>query len=75
MENIRELRQFLANTIKDLQSKKIDASEANTYAHLAGKIITSLGVEILYNRMRDNDVAIPFLEQDLKKKLKGITWE
>lgn len=72
MENITQLREFLSRTINDLQNGDIDATEANTYSQLAGKILTSVGIEIMYNRLQQNEKEIKFMETNNMKVIEKI---
>lgn len=57
-----ELRKELADAFRDLKDGKLKAREAKAMAALAGQMIESAKVQVLYHAARRQPPAIPFLE-------------
>lgn len=57
-----ELRNELANAFRDLKDGKLKAREAKAMAALAGQMIESAKVQVLYHAARRQPPAIPFLD-------------
>jgi len=60
--NVEELRKFLANEMERSASGNITPASANASANLAGKIISSVKLEIEYNKMAGATPNIGFLK-------------
>ena len=62
MDNIEDLRAHAINTLKKLESRKIDMAEAGVTAKLYESIISSLKTEMDYHKMLGRSPEISFLE-------------
>lgn len=62
MKNIEELRGHAIDTLKKLESKKIDMAEAGVTAKLYESVISSLKTEMEYHKMLGQSPRIKFLE-------------
>lgn len=61
MKNIREVRAELSQVFSDLKAGKLKAAEASELNNAAGKIISSLKVELEYYGQRKEKPEISFL--------------
>ncbi|NRE46698.1 hypothetical protein [Burkholderia pseudomallei] len=61
MKNIRDVRDELAGVFADLKSGKLKPADAAELNNAAGKIISSLKVELEYYGQRKEKPNIPFL--------------
>ena len=82
MDNIEELRNHAIATLKKLENKQIDMSEAGVTAKLYESLMSSLKTEMEYHKMLGHLPRIKFLEGavyelketakiDVQKKLIG----
>ena len=62
MQNITELRKDLAENYRLMKIKKMPITTGKELANTAGKILTSLKVELDYNHMMGVKKKIDFLE-------------
>lgn len=62
MQNIKQLRESLADNYEKIKSKKMDLKTGKELANTAGKIINSLKVELEYNQLIGTKKKIEFLE-------------
>ena len=62
MRNINDLRNSLLDNFEKLKNDELHIARAKELANTAGKIINSLKVEMEYNKIRNNNKVIPFLE-------------
>jgi hypothetical protein len=62
MNNIEDLRQHAIETLKKLESKKIDMAEAGVTAKLYESLMSSLKTEMEYHKMLGHLPRIKFLE-------------
>jgi hypothetical protein len=62
MQNITELRKSLTENYEEIKLKTMPIAIGKELANNAGKILTSLKVELLYNKMLGKKKIIPFLE-------------
>lgn len=63
MKNMAELREVLANTLKDLRSGAIKPKEASEVANLAGKMNATAIAQLKYYTLRKETPVISFLEE------------
>lgn len=68
IKNINDLRAHAILTLKKLEKGKIDMSEAGVTAKLYESVISSLKIELEYNKMLGSDPFIPFLEDESNTK-------
>ena len=61
ISNVEELRTVMSLELDKLRSKEVSASGANAAANLAGKIISSVRLEMEYNKMVGATPHISFL--------------
>ena len=64
MKNITKLRDELSQVFSELREGKIKAKEAAEMNNTAGKIISSIKVEIEYYALRKENPEIAFLRGD-----------
>lgn len=62
MQNIKELRDTLANNYKEMVKKEMPISTGKELANTAGKILSSCKVELEYNKLMGVKRKIDFLE-------------
>jgi hypothetical protein len=62
MQNITELRKSLAENYEQMKHGKMEIQLGQELSRTAGKIISSLKVEIQYNQMQKKKKKIAFLE-------------
>ncbi len=67
--NIEELRTFIAEEMERLKSQSSTPAAANASANLAGKMLSSVKMELEYNKMVGATPSIDFLSQNAKKML------
>ena len=67
MQNIEELRQSLLENYENMKSKKMDLATGKQLANTAGKIISSVKVELEYCKMKGEKPDIDFLKKGKKK--------
>lgn len=64
MQNITELRKSLSDNYTQMKEGKMDISTGKELANTAGKILTSLKVELEYNEMMGIKNEIDFLKSE-----------
>lgn len=72
MKNLEELRDFLANELQRVSSGDITPAAANASANLTGKILSSVKLELEYNKMTGHKPDINFLGKTNKDKLQKL---
>jgi len=63
MQNITELRKDLAENYTQMKAKKMDLKIGKELANTAGKILTSIKVELEYNSMMGIKEEIEFMKR------------
>lgn len=71
INNVEELRAFLANDLERVSSGEITPAVANASANLAGKIVQSVKLELEYNYAAGASPNISFLGR-VEKKIKAL---
>lgn len=71
IKNVEELRDYLASELERVSAGEITPATANASANLAGKILSSVKMELEYNRMSGSSPDIGFLK-GLDNKMKRI---
>lgn len=66
MQNIKDLRESLADNYTKMKNGEMDISLGKELSNAAGKIINSLKVELEYNELMGIKEKIKFLEKDPK---------
>ena len=66
MQNITDLRASLADNYEQMKADQMELKLGKELANTAGKIISSLKVELEYNSMMGIRNTIPFLQTDEK---------
>ena len=61
MQNIKELRDSLTENYELLKNQKMSIKLAKELANTSGKVLTSLRVELEYDKMTDTTPNIEFL--------------
>ena len=69
MKNVTELRNDLIEVYEQTKEGSFDRKVGQELANIAGKIIKSAALELLYNQFMGDNKKIPFLESDTKKRL------
>jgi len=72
ISNVEELRNYLANELERVSSGQTTPAAANASANLAGKILSSVKMELEYNKMVGSTPKIGFLK-GFTKKLESIS--
>lgn len=72
LNNIEDLRSFLANELKRVSSGESTPASANASANLAGKILSSVKMELEYNKMAGTTPHIDFIKTHPKTEIKEI---
>ena len=67
MQNIRELRIDLSENYEKMKNKEMDLKMGKELANTAGKIISSLKIELEYNSMMGIKNRIDFLNPQTQK--------
>lgn len=72
MNNIKELRQELIDIFEQLKSKKIKAKEAKELVNTAGKIISTVKLQIDYAKLNKATLNVDFINdgEDIKEEPK-----
>ncbi len=71
INNVDELRNYLSNELERVSSGLTTPAAANASANLAGKILSSVKMELEYNKMVGASPQIGFLK-GFSKKLESI---
>lgn len=71
IKTIDELREFLAIEMERLKNGDTTPANANASANLSGKILSSVKMELEYNRMIGATPIISFLDSESKQKKIG----
>ena len=72
MKTVEELRTFLSRELERVSSGEITPAAANASANLTGKILSSVKLELEYNKMAGKNPDIAFLGKLLNNNLKKI---
>ena len=72
INNVDELRNYLANELERVSSGQTTPAAANASANLAGKILSSVKMELEYNKMVGASPQIGFLK-GFAKKMDSLT--
>jgi hypothetical protein len=72
IQNVEELRDFLAQELDRVREGKATPASANASANLAGKILSSVKLELEHNKMAGATPNIGFLGKSTKNKLKQL---
>ena len=62
MKNIIELRNEIIEVFDSLKSNKMDYKKAKELNHSAGKIMTSLKMQMEYSKLHKKKVKIEFMD-------------
>jgi len=68
MQNIRELRESLAENYELMKQQKMSLKLGKELANTAGKLIGTLKVELEYNKLTDTKPNIEFLSHNSFEK-------
>lgn len=71
ISNINDLRGYLADELNRIRNKTSNPKDANAAANVAGKIISSIKLELEYNRMAGTVPAIDFIRS--REELREIS--
>lgn len=63
MKNITDLRNSLVDNYEKMKAKKMELKDGKELANTAGKILSSVNIELKYNEMLGNKIKIDFLEK------------
>lgn len=72
INNVDELRNYLANELERVSQGQTTPAAANASANLAGKILSSVKMELEYNKMVGASPQIGFLK-GFTKKMESIS--
>lgn len=69
LENMNDLRNFIADEMRKASEKDSTPAAANAVANLAGKLISTIKIEMEYNKMLGTTPNIPFVKEreEIKK--------
>lgn len=70
--NVKDLRDSLIESFKDLKVGKLKTKEAKELTNLAGKIILSAKTELDYNKFMKKEIQIDFLEVEDAKPVESV---
>lgn len=62
MQNIEELRISLAENYQQMKAKEMDLKQGKELANTAGKILSTISVELKYQQLNGTKKPIKFLE-------------
>jgi hypothetical protein len=68
INTINDLRDSLANELKRISSGETTPASANAYANICGKILSSVKLELEYNKMVGTTPKIDFIISQNKEK-------
>jgi hypothetical protein len=63
MRNITDLRNSLVDNYEKMKAKQMELKDGKELANTAGKILSSINIELKYNDMLGNKAKIYFLEK------------
>jgi ethanolamine utilization cobalamin adenosyltransferase len=63
MRNITDLRNSLVDNYEKMKTKQMELKDGKELANTAGKILSSINIELKYNDMLGNKTKIDFLER------------
>lgn len=66
MKNITELRNALSGLFDEIKNGAVDVKVASEMNNTAGKIISSLKVQLDYAELRKEEPSIPYLDERKK---------
>lgn len=69
IKTVEELRDFLSIEMERLKNGETTPANANASANLSGKILSSVKMELEYNKMVGTSPNIVFLSSDKQKSL------
>lgn len=72
INNVEELRSFLASELERVSAGTVTPASANASANLAGKMLSSVKMELEYNKMVGVTPQIGFLK-GFSKKVESIS--
>jgi hypothetical protein len=72
MKNVEELREFLTKELQRVSDGEITPAAANASANLTGKILSSVKLELEYNKMTGHNPNISFLGKETNNRLKKL---
>jgi hypothetical protein len=72
INNVEELRDFLSQELDRVREGKSTPASANASANLAGKILSSVKMELEYNKMAGATPNIGFLGKSKIDQLKKL---
>jgi hypothetical protein len=62
MKNIKQLRSSLAENYEMMKAKEMDLKQGKELANTAGKILSTISVELKYQQINGEKKKIEFLE-------------
>lgn len=62
MKNVKELRLEMVDVFEGIKKDKIDLKKARELTNAAGKILSTVKAQIMYNQHMDRKERIDFLE-------------
>ncbi len=71
IKTVEDLRNFMAEELERLRKKESTPASANAAANIAGKMMSSVKMELEYNKMVGASPVIPFLKRLESKKLES----
>lgn len=72
INTVEELREFLSAQMEAVRAGSSTPAAANAGANLAGKMLSSVKMELEYNKMAGATPDIKFLNKSDKKEIKSI---
>ncbi len=69
IKTVNDLRSILAEEIQKVREGKTTAANVNAVTNATGKILSTIKMEIEYNKLLGKTPNIPFIGDDGKKKL------
>ncbi len=69
INTVEELRNFMSEELERLRNKESTPASANAAANIAGKVMSSVKMELEYNKMVGASPSIPFLSKISQKAI------
>lgn len=70
IKTINDLRSILAEEIQKIKEGKTNPANVNAITNATGKILSSIKLEMEYNKLMNKTPDIPFIGNEKKKALK-----
>ena len=72
IKTVNDLRSILAEEIQKIRSGNTTAANVNAIVNATGKILTTVKMEIEYNKLMGKTPVIPFISDSAKQEAEKI---